>query len=53
MDRVLYTPQNVRVDLLAAAYGWEYVRATTRTELDQALVAPVSGRQLIEVALAR
>lgn len=53
MDRVLYTPQNVRVDLLAAAYGWEYVRATTRTELDQALVAPVTGRQLIEVALAR
>ena len=53
MDRVLYTPQNVRVDLLAAAYGWEYVRATTRTELDQALVAPVSGRQLIELALAR
>lgn len=53
MDRVLYTPQNVRVDLLAAAYGWEYVRATTRTELDQALVAAVAGRQLIEVALAR
>ena len=53
MDRVLYTPQDVRVDLLAAAYGWEYVRATTRTELDQALVAPVTGRQLIEVALAR
>ena len=46
-------PQDVRVDLLAAAYGWEYVRATTRTELDQALVAPVTGRQLIEVALAR
>lgn len=53
MDRVLYTPQDVRVDLLAAAYGWEYVRVTTRTELDQALVAPVTGRQLIEVALAR
>lgn len=53
MDRVLYTPQDVRIDLLAAAYGWEYVRATTRTELDQALVAPVTGRQLIEVALAR
>lgn len=53
MERVLYTPQDVAISQLAAAYGWEYVRAATRTELDQALTAPVSGRQLIEVALAR
>jgi len=53
MERVLYTPQDVSVSQLAAAYGWDYLRATTRTELDQALTAPVSGRQLIEVALAR
>ncbi len=53
MDRVLYTPQSVDIAQLAAAYGWQYRRAATRTELDQALVAAVAGRQLIEVALAR
>lgn len=53
MERVLYTPQDVALDALAAAYGWDYVRATTRTELDQALTGAVPGRQLIEVALAR
>ena len=34
------------------AYGWEYRRVTTRAALDQALTAPVGGRQLIEVPLA-
>lgn len=53
MERVLYTPQDVALDAIAAAYGWEYVRATTRAELDQALTGAVAGRQLIEVALAR
>lgn len=52
-DRVLYTPHTVRIEELAAAYGWEYTRATTRSALDQALVAPVGGRQIIEVPLAR
>jgi 2-succinyl-5-enolpyruvyl-6-hydroxy-3-cyclohexene-1-carboxylate synthase len=51
-DRVLYTPQAVDLAALAAAYGWEYRRAATRAELDDALSA--SGeRVLIEVPLAR
>ena len=53
MDRVLYTPHTVRLEQLALAYGWEYQRVTTRTALDQALTAPVGGRQLIEVPLSR
>uniref|UniRef100_UPI00373592C5 2-succinyl-5-enolpyruvyl-6-hydroxy-3- cyclohexene-1-carboxylate synthase n=1 Tax=Microbacterium sp. TaxID=51671 RepID=UPI00373592C5 len=52
-DRVLYTPQTVRLEEIARAYGWEYVRITTRGALDQALTAPVGGRQIIEVPLAR
>ena len=51
-DRVLYTPQAVDFAALATAYGWEYRRAATRSELDDALSA--SGlRVLIEVPLAR
>jgi 2-succinyl-5-enolpyruvyl-6-hydroxy-3-cyclohexene-1-carboxylate synthase len=53
MDRVLYTPHTARLEHLALAYGWEYVRVTTRAALDQALTAPVGGRQLIEVPLTR
>ncbi|WP_137843087.1 2-succinyl-5-enolpyruvyl-6-hydroxy-3-cyclohexene-1-carboxylic-acid synthase [Microbacterium sp. 2FI] len=53
MDRVLYTPQTARFEQLALAFGWEYQRVTTRTALDQALTAPVGGRQIIEVPLAR
>lgn len=53
MERVQYTPQNVRIEHLALAYGWEYRRITTRVALDQALTAPVGGRQLIEVPLDR
>ncbi|HWH97307.1 MAG TPA: thiamine pyrophosphate-dependent enzyme, partial [Pseudolysinimonas sp.] len=51
-DRVLYTPQTVDFAALAAAYGWEYRRATTRAELDDALTAS-AHRVLIEVPLAR
>ncbi|WP_100812166.1 MULTISPECIES: 2-succinyl-5-enolpyruvyl-6-hydroxy-3-cyclohexene-1-carboxylic-acid synthase [unclassified Microbacterium] len=53
MDRVLFTPQNVRLEHLALAYGWEYHRPTARSALDQLLVSPVGGRQLIEVPLDR
>lgn len=53
MDRVLYTPQAVQIESLAAAYGWEYQRVSTRSALDQALTGPVSGLQLIEVRLDR
>lgn len=53
MDRVLFTPHAVRLEELAAAYGWEYRRVTTRSALDQALTSPAGGRQLIEVPLDR
>jgi 2-succinyl-5-enolpyruvyl-6-hydroxy-3-cyclohexene-1-carboxylate synthase len=53
MDRVLYTPQAAGLAQLAAAYGWEYRRADTRSALDQALTGAISGLQLIEVALPR
>ncbi len=53
MERVQYTPQNARLEQLALAFGWEYRRVTTRVALDQALTAPVGGRQLIEVPLPR
>lgn len=52
LDRVLYTPQAVRVADLAAAYGWSYVRADNRGQLDEALSSP-QGRTIIEVPLPR
>lgn len=51
-DRVLYTPQRVDFASIAAAYGWEYRRATTRGELEQALTAG-EQRLIIEVPLPR
>lgn len=51
-DRVLYTPQDVRMRALAGAYGWEYRLASNRGELDESL-APVDGPTLIEVPLPR
>ncbi|MFZ8758673.1 2-succinyl-5-enolpyruvyl-6-hydroxy-3-cyclohexene-1-carboxylic-acid synthase [Microbacterium sp. HMH0099] len=53
MRRVQYTPQTVRLEQLALAFGWEYHRVTTRVALDQVLTASVGGRQLIEVPLPR
>ncbi|MGR2752132.1 2-succinyl-5-enolpyruvyl-6-hydroxy-3-cyclohexene-1-carboxylic-acid synthase [Agromyces arachidis] len=52
-DRVQYTPQHVDLAQLAAAYGWEYRRATTRGELDEALGTAVTGPTLLEVPLPR
>jgi len=52
IDRVLLTPQTVDLAALAAAYGWEYRRISTRGELDPAL-SPSAGRVLIEVPLPR
>lgn len=52
-DRVLYTPQRADFASIAAAYGWTYVKATNRGELDQALTAPVASGVLIEVPLTR
>ena len=52
-DRVLYTPQRVDLAALAEAYGWTYLKASTRGELDQALTATVTSGVLIEVPLER
>jgi 2-succinyl-5-enolpyruvyl-6-hydroxy-3-cyclohexene-1-carboxylate synthase len=51
MDRVLYTPQAASLQSLASAYGWDYLRAGNRGQLDEALTA--SGSTLIEVPLPR
>jgi 2-succinyl-5-enolpyruvyl-6-hydroxy-3-cyclohexene-1-carboxylate synthase len=52
MDRVFLTPQVVSFESLATAYGWSYLRAANRGELDQALTAS-TGPTLIEVPLGR
>lgn len=51
-DRVMLTPQQVDLEKLATAYGWEYRRVSTRGELDPALT-PSPGQVLIEVPLPR
>ncbi|WP_336646344.1 2-succinyl-5-enolpyruvyl-6-hydroxy-3-cyclohexene-1-carboxylic-acid synthase [Microbacterium sp. USHLN186] len=53
LDRAFYTPQAVQLSELAAAYGWEFARISTRSALDQALTSPVGGPQIIEVPLER
>jgi 2-succinyl-5-enolpyruvyl-6-hydroxy-3-cyclohexene-1-carboxylate synthase len=51
-DRVLLTQQNASIEALAVAYGWRYVSAATRGELDQALSAHPEPT-IIEVPLSR
>jgi 2-succinyl-5-enolpyruvyl-6-hydroxy-3-cyclohexene-1-carboxylate synthase len=51
-DRVMLTPQHVVLEPLAAAYGWDYRRATTRSELEQALTGG-GTHTVIEVPLPR
>lgn len=51
-DRVLLTQQNASIEALAVAYGWRYISATTRGELDQALSAHPEPT-IIEVPLGR
>jgi 2-succinyl-5-enolpyruvyl-6-hydroxy-3-cyclohexene-1-carboxylate synthase len=51
-DRVLFTPQAVDLRALAEAYGWQYLLAANRGELDEALSAS-DGPTLIEVPLPR
>jgi 2-succinyl-5-enolpyruvyl-6-hydroxy-3-cyclohexene-1-carboxylate synthase len=52
-DRVQFTPQHVDLAALAAAYGWAYTRATTRSELHDALGTRVDGPSILEVPLPR
>ena len=51
-DRVLLTQQNASIETLAAAYGWRYICAATRGELDQALSAHPEPT-IVEVSLGR
>ncbi|TFD46561.1 2-succinyl-5-enolpyruvyl-6-hydroxy-3-cyclohexene-1-carboxylic-acid synthase [Cryobacterium frigoriphilum] len=53
LDRVLFTPRHVDLAALAAAYGWDYARAETRTELEHALTGAPTGPTILEVPLAR
>jgi 2-succinyl-5-enolpyruvyl-6-hydroxy-3-cyclohexene-1-carboxylate synthase len=53
LERVLYTPHQVDLSALAAAYGWAYTRAGTRSELERALTAPSLGLSIVEVPLGR
>lgn len=53
MTRVLFTPHDARLDRLAEAYGWDYVRVDDRAQLDQALLSAPAGPQIIDVPLAR
>lgn len=52
-DRAFYTPQNANLEALATAYGWQFSRAATRSELDTLLTTAPTGPQLIEVPLPR
>ncbi|WP_440312337.1 2-succinyl-5-enolpyruvyl-6-hydroxy-3-cyclohexene-1-carboxylic-acid synthase [Leucobacter chromiireducens] len=52
-DRVMLTPHSVSLEALAAAYGWEYRRVETRSELERLLTEPVTGPGIVEVPLAR
>ncbi|MHA3723434.1 2-succinyl-5-enolpyruvyl-6-hydroxy-3-cyclohexene-1-carboxylic-acid synthase [Leucobacter sp. HY1910] len=52
-DRVMFTPHEAQLEQLAAGYGWEYQRITTRGELEQLLTVPVTGPCIVEVPLAR
>jgi 2-succinyl-5-enolpyruvyl-6-hydroxy-3-cyclohexene-1-carboxylate synthase len=52
LDRVMFTPQSVSIEQLAAAYGWEYRHVANRGELDSSLSASDTPT-IIEVPLAR
>jgi len=53
LDRVLFTPRRVDLAALAAAYGWDYSRAETRSELEHSLTAAPTGPAILEIPLAR
>lgn len=52
-DRLMYTPHDVDLASLAAAYGWQHQRVPGRGALDQALASPPPGLSLLEVPLSR
>jgi 2-succinyl-5-enolpyruvyl-6-hydroxy-3-cyclohexene-1-carboxylate synthase len=52
-DRVLYTPHDVSIASLAAAYGWEHRLVAYRSDLESVLASPAAGPSIVEVALSR
>ncbi len=52
-ERVFGTPQGVATATVAAALGWETSTVTNTSELEDALRAPVRGRQLIVAPIPR
>jgi 2-succinyl-5-enolpyruvyl-6-hydroxy-3-cyclohexene-1-carboxylate synthase len=52
VERLFATPHRVRIQPLAAAYGWEYLAVNTVEELRIVLQAP-GARRIIEVAVPR
>ena len=53
LERVLFTPRTVNLKALAAAYGWEYSLAATRSDLERALTGVPTGPAILEVPLVR
>ncbi|TFD61715.1 2-succinyl-5-enolpyruvyl-6-hydroxy-3-cyclohexene-1-carboxylic-acid synthase [Cryobacterium suzukii] len=53
MERVLYTPRRVDLEALAAAYGWNYAIAATRSDLERALTGAPTRPTILEVPLVR
>lgn len=54
VERLFATPQNVQLQPLATAYGWDYQQASTPAELRQVLHAPKTKKlRLIEIIADR
>lgn len=53
VERLFGTPHAVRLEQLAAAYGWQYAAAATTAEFSAVLAARGRGRRLVEVAVPR
>jgi 2-succinyl-5-enolpyruvyl-6-hydroxy-3-cyclohexene-1-carboxylate synthase len=51
-DRVMFTPHTVDLHSVAAAYGWEYVRAQNRGDLHEAM-SRGDQRLIVDVTLTR
>ncbi|WP_241488049.1 2-succinyl-5-enolpyruvyl-6-hydroxy-3-cyclohexene-1-carboxylic-acid synthase [Leucobacter japonicus] len=50
--RVMRTPHRADLAALAQAYGWEYRRVATRSELERLLTEPVAGPSIVEIPFA-